>query len=198
MKVNIVLSFSGGTITAGPPPRCLQAEGTEAVTPSPHGPRGFPYSTPGPEPPEGSDPWLSAAAVLQENISNICYPQQRQALCVRNTPLIMQCFLTILPTRQALMNFRSGLEQHSPQVSIEHRTGERPDSLRVRASLSLGEEYGLGSNFLRQVENITSESTLCRQHGTQFAVLLITLKISQPANALVRDHGNLQLLICNC
>lgn len=52
----------------------------------------------------------------------------------------MHGFLMILPTRQALMNFNSGLEQHSPQASIEHCTGEWPDSLRARERLSLGEE----------------------------------------------------------
>jgi hypothetical protein len=46
----------------------------------------------------------------------------------------------ILPTRQALMNFNSGLEQHGPQVSIEHCTGEWWYSLRVWGSLSLSEE----------------------------------------------------------
>lgn len=46
----------------------------------------------------------------------------------------------ILPTRQALMNFNSGLEQHGPQVSIEHYTGEWLHSLGVQGRISLGEE----------------------------------------------------------
>ena len=46
----------------------------------------------------------------------------------------------ILPIRQSLMNFNSGLEQNSPQVSIEHCAGEWPDSLKVQESLSLGKE----------------------------------------------------------
>lgn len=38
------------------------------------------------------------------------------------------------------MNFNSGLEQHGPQVSIEHCPGKWLDSLRPQESLSLGEE----------------------------------------------------------
>ena len=46
----------------------------------------------------------------------------------------------ILLTRQVLMNFKAGLEQHSPQVGIEHHTRGWPGSLRVQESPSLGEE----------------------------------------------------------